>query len=90
MHWSGWCAGKPEKPDTKTNEFFLTDGCFLTVQNITLSYIWAKFLGEKTSIPGLSYTFYLNKNFKALLGMDYKTSAGAPLYRIGISYFPNK
>lgn len=87
LHWSGCRFGQPEKPDTKIKDFFFTNGFYLKIERFSFGFLWMKFLGEKTFIPGVSYIFPINKNFRVFVGMDYKKSVALPLYRIGVSYF---
>lgn len=90
FYWRAWGAGEPEKPQFKVNNFFESVGASISVKGLKVSYIWADFLGEKTSLPGICYTFDINSKIKSFVTVDYKVSKKMPLFRIGISYFLGK
>ena len=90
FYWRGWRAGEPEKPRAKIQHFFQTTGASMLFGGLKIDYVWIDFLGEKTSLPGICYTFAINSRFKCFAGVDYKVSEKMPLFRIGLSYFPEK
>lgn len=90
FYWYGWGAGEPEKPQAKIQHFFQATGASMSFGGLKISYVWFDFRGTKTSLPGICYTLAINSRFKCFAGIDYKTSEEMPLFRIGLSYFPEK
>lgn len=90
LYWRGWRAGEPDNPGTEIRDFFDSKGIFLMWKGIKLSYVHVTFLDEKSHLPGVSYTTPINKVFKCFVGIDYKSSEETLLYRIGVSYLPDK
>lgn len=90
FYWRGWGFGEPEKPQAKIQHFFQAAGATMSFGGLKISYVWFDFMGTKTSLPGICYTLAINSRFKCFAGIDYKTSDDMPLFRIGLSYFPEK
>jgi hypothetical protein len=90
LYWRGWGAGEPDNPGTEINGFFESMGIFLKWKGIKLSYVHATFMGEKNHLPGISFTVPINEKFSCFAGIDYKSSEDTPLFRIGVSHFPEK
>jgi hypothetical protein len=90
-YWTGWSMGEPERPAINPKHFFdCAGGSWALTKFLTLNFCWLSVYGDPVSLPGFAVTFPVNSKFKVLFGVDYKIQTHESLYRVSISYFPEK
>ena len=100
LEWNALSAGSPDNPSTKINFFFHDLAVFLNIKNVTISYVYEKFIEEEILIPGISLRIPINNEFTFSVGADYKYAKNQktrdrgvkdePLFHIGLSYSPKR